>query len=167
MRYYAEKNWRLNWQRDSELERTHYCKECSQEVCTEYLTDTTYCHTCAEPSDWLGSAECPECDGRGRIPLSGEKVTEYKDSRSMITHDGKFLCGDCAFPEPRYYDGHYTALVLNDGHNPDLDEELQRPVRNSVQPLTLLEASKRVGRRNGYMTSVAILEDLSKGGVTP
>lgn len=85
----------------------------------------------------------------------------------MITHDGKFLCGDCAFPEPRYYDGHYTALVLNDGHNPDLDEELQRPVRNSVQPLTLLEASKRVGRRNGYMTSVAILEDLSKGGVTP
>lgn len=114
-----------------------------------------------------GHAECLECNGPGWIPLSGATVTVYKDSRSMITHDDKFLCGDCAFPEPRYFHGYYTALVLNDGHSPDLDEELQRPVRNSVQPLTLLEASKRVGRRNGYMTSVAILEDFSKGGVTP
>lgn len=160
MRYYAEKNWRLDWQRDSELERTHYCKCCAQEVCTEHLTDVIACE-CG------GHAECLECNGPGWIPLSGATVTVYKDSRSMITHDDKFLCGDCAFPEPRYFPGYYTALVINDGHHPALDEELQRPVRNSVQPLTLLEASKRVGRRNGYMTSVAILEDFSKGGVTP
>ena len=155
MRYYAEKNWRLDWQRDSELERIHHCRECTQEVCTEYLTDTMACE-CG------GQAECGNCDGRGRIALSGEKETDYWDSRSMITHDGKFLCGNCMFPEPRYFDGHYTAIVLGDEWNDGTG-----PIRNSVHPLTLVEASRGVGKRNGYLTSVAILEDLSRGGVIP
>ena len=132
----------LDWRRDTDLERTHHCRECGQEVCSEYLTDSYTCDKCNGEWDW---AECDECAGRGRIALSNAKQWVWKDSRSLQCTDLKFLCGDC-------HQGTKTEQtfqvwgVADELHLASCDR-------------TLAEASDEVGKRNNPRSSVAIMDE--------
>lgn len=99
------------------------------------------CGDCKDPKD------CPFCDD-GKVILSGASVLEYKDSRSMLRSDGQtFLCGTCIHGP----DGKCDVLLTAADNRPLLMKT----------DISLKEASDVVGRRRGWMFSMAIVDSRS------
>ena len=147
----------LDWQRDDDLERVYNCCECGTKVLTEFVTHVVECDQC-EGTRWsvYHGYECTHCY-RGYIGYGGV-TTELHDSRSMLTHDGRWKCGDCVcgtHKEARHAKNWnaqpaYSTFLFINGES--------RGIRNSPHAMTLEQASKAVGKRTGYMTKVAIME---------
>lgn len=138
---------RLDWNRDSELERTYDCVNCGREVVTEHFTDVTSCSVCDGQSD----GDCLACDD-GVLFFSPATVLEYRDSRSMLCHDGRtFLCGPCACGDEKLE--LFSVMVLRE---PTV-ACLVPTAHEKVYTTSLTYATEVVGKRSESAKAVAIL----------
>ena len=141
----AQENRCLDWRRDTDLERTHHCRECGAEVCREYLTDVTAC-------DCYDQSDCRQCTN-GSIICGPGKEWDWKDSRSLQCSDGSFLCGDCH--QGTHEAGAAFELWTVSNGTCVLPSELYM----SSTGLTLEEASAKVTKRQGWLRSLAIMHE--------
>lgn len=105
----------------------------------------------------MEAGDCAYCDN-GYLIYGGVSVLVYADSRSMLRHDGQtFLCGACVAGDEEGVC--YNVFMMQDERavTPEL------PPTATARGLTLEQASKKVGRRSGYITDVAIMQNVDKG----
>ncbi len=91
----------INWTKETRAWKGHCCRDCREVCVVEFLTNIRICTNC-EGDRWQrvgdDQVECPRCTEEGVEILGPQTTLKYYDTRTMIDHDGKYVCGKCITP---------------------------------------------------------------------